>query len=93
MMITLYRVGEDERIRYVTIHNRQTTLFSRYAFTVCEGVVHGSGSERLHTFDTQAELDAALRRTIKRRTRQGYRVLYSYFRKHEYNDIRPALFA
>lgn len=93
MMITLYRVGENERIRYVTFHNRQTTLFSQFAFTVCEGEVHGPGKERLYTFETREEMDKKLRALLRSRVKSGYRVLYSFFRKHEYNDIRPALFA
>lgn len=93
MLITLYRINNDEQIRYVTIHNRQPTLFSQYAFSVCSGTIHGSSTDRLYTFETQEELDEALRKTIRSRVTRGYRVLYSYFRKHEYENLRPALFA
>jgi len=93
MLITLYRITDDEQIRYVTVHNRQPTLFSEHAFTVCSGTIQGPSSERLYTFDTRDEMDAALQRTIRTRVNRGYRVLYSYFRKHEYEDLRPALFA
>lgn len=93
MLITLYKIADDEQIRYVTIHNRQPTLFSQHAFTVCTGTIHGPSRERMHTFETREELDSALRKTIHTRISAGYRVLYSYFRTREYEDLRPALFA
>ncbi|MFW6388150.1 MAG: hypothetical protein ACOC0B_02640 [bacterium] len=93
MMITLYRVSDEDRIRYITIHNRQTTLFARYSFTLCEGEVNGWSRERLYSFESREDMDRKLRQLIRGRVKKGYRVLYSFFRNHEYQDLRPALFA
>ncbi|WP_455382278.1 hypothetical protein [Salinispira pacifica] len=88
MFITLYRVGKHERVHYYTIHNRQGNLFTPYSLTVSWGTSMDGGRERLIILETRRALDEQVRRLIRHRLRQGYRVLYSYFRQDEKRYIR-----
>lgn len=77
MMVTLYKVEDDGRIRYYTLHDHQYRLGDGWGFTV----VWSAGSrsqQRFESFDGQAQMDARLRACIKRKFGQGYRMLYAF---------------
>jgi hypothetical protein len=91
MMITFYKTDKKGRIRYYSIDNRQGNLFSPHTFTVNSGTALTAGREKAYIFATRREMDAKLRALIDGRIKNGYRVLYTYFRKNEYQDLRPVL--
>ena len=91
MMITLYRRNKDGSLRYFSISNRQGHLFSAFSFQTIEGSSVSAGREREYLFDSRREMDATIRELISRRLKRDYRVLYSYFRKHEYQRLRGFL--
>ena len=90
-MITLYRVDDPDTIRYYSISDRQGHLFYDNTFTVSWGVALSAGRERLHVFDSRRDMDDKLRELVRRRIRDGYRVLYTYFRAGEYGSIQKVL--
>jgi len=91
MLITFYRSDAGNEPYFYSIHDRQRSLFGEHAFTVIWGRALRKGREKVYSFDTQEELDAKLRELIAARVDEGYRVLYSYFRKNEYRQLRHAL--
>jgi predicted DNA-binding WGR domain protein len=90
-MITLYRVDEPETIRYYSISDRQGHLFYDHTFTASWGVALAAGRERVYVFDSRRDMDNKLQELIRRRIRDGYRVLYTYFRADEYGSVRKVL--
>ena len=91
MLITLYRTDKQGRNHYYSLNDRQGHLFSEYAFTVNWGMAPTAGREKVHVFDNRSEMDAKLQQLLQDRISDGYRVLYSFFRNHEYRYLRPAL--
>ncbi len=91
MMITLYKTDQHDRIHYYSINDRQGHLFSPYSFTVNWGPAMTAGREKVHVFESRRAMDRKLQELIQSRVDAGYRVLYSYFRNHEYEHLRPAL--
>jgi len=91
MLVTLYKTDRTDHLRYYAIDDRQVHLFSSHTFSVTWGSSLSMGNEKHYTFDTRDEMDRQLRRLIRARIREGYRVLYSYFRPEEYADLRPTL--
>ena len=91
MLITFYRTDRGSDIYYYAIHDRQAHLFSPYSFTVTWGPELSVGREKVYTFATRSEMDAKLREIINRRLRDGYRVLYSYFRGTESEKLRERI--
>ena len=91
MMITLYKTDRQDRIHYYSINDRQGHLFSPYSFTVNWGAALTAGREKVHVFETRRAMDRKLQELIQARIADGYRVLYSFFRNHEYEHLRPAL--
>ena len=91
MMITFYRRLKNGRMRYYSISNRQGHLFTPYSFQTIVGNSVSAGSEREYLFETRSEMDAQIRVLVKRRIRDGYKILYSYFRKKEFEQLREAL--
>ncbi len=88
MFITLYRVGKRDRVHYYTIHNRQGNLFTPWSLTISWGPSMETGRERLVIMETRAEFDQQVRRLLARRFKEGYQVLYSYFRQDERRYLR-----
>lgn len=78
-MITLYkRVGPDH-IRYYNISDQQLSLLSDFSFTVSYTVgKSGAWRERQSSFKSAGEMDAAIRRLIRRKLSEGYAVLYTF---------------
>ena len=83
MYIALFKLGSEGRTRYYTIHNRQGNLFTPFSLTVQWGSSPASGREKLIILNTGKELDERIRLLLRLRFRNGYRVLYSYFRAEE----------
>jgi hypothetical protein len=78
-MITLYqRVGPDH-IRYYSINDQQLSLLSDFTFSVSYTVgKSGAWRERQDSFKTAGEMDAAIRKLIRRKLKEGYAVLYTF---------------
>lgn len=91
MLITLYKTDKQGRIHYYSLDDRQGHLFSQYSFTVNWGMALVAGREKVHVFSDRHTMDSKLQELIQVRIRDGYRVLYSFFRNHEYRYLRPAL--
>lgn len=91
MLITFYRSSGEDEPHFYSIHDRQPSLFGEYAFTVIWGRALRKGREKVYTFSSRDELDEKLRELISTRIDEGYRVLYSYFRNNEYQQLRSAI--
>lgn len=86
-MITFYKAKKDGSLRYYSIHDRQSHLFSRFAFSAIYGMNQGSGREKIYTFQTRREMDKKLRDIFNDRIDKGYKVLYSYAKKRKYKTM------
>lgn len=91
MLITFYRTDSNSEPYYYALHDRQGHLFSPYSFTVTWGAELSVGREKVYTFASREEMDAKLREIIDQRLRDGYRVLYSYFRRGEHKKLRARI--
>ena len=91
MLVTFYRSEPDGEPYYYAVHDRQGHLFSPYSFTVVWGTELSAGREKVYTFASRAEMDRKLREIIDQRLKDGYRVLYSYFRRGEYKKLRARI--
>lgn len=87
MIMTLYKIGPDGSIRYYTIHDRQALLTSRYALTLASRTGNGQEKESIHGFDTQAAMDAMIRKAFRRKIKGGYTLLYSFIRERSPESI------
>lgn len=81
MIITLFKTGEDGRMRYYTLHDRQPVLGAPFALTVAWRTGNGAEREKVYVFETLAEMDRKIREVFGRRARDGYRLLYSFSRE------------
>ncbi len=95
-MVTLYirehsDQGVEESTRYVTITDRQGNLFGYPTLTVTAGRDFFLTSERHFTYETEAELQKALRGMIDRRLKRGFSVLYSYFGSGKFHALERRL--
>ncbi len=91
MLVTFYRTDVDADPHYYAVHDRQGNLFAPHSLTVTWGTELSAGREKVYTFSTRAELDEKLREIIDQRLRDGYRVLYSYFRRGEHRRLRARI--
>jgi hypothetical protein len=80
MIITLYKVGKDDRTYYYTVHDRQPVLDAPYAICASWRVGLGKERERLHPFESLPDRDRMIRRLIARRIKDGYKILYTFSR-------------
>lgn len=87
MMITFYKVTNDGSLRYYSVHDRQSHLFSKYSFSTIYGMDQSSGRERVFTFQTRRQMDAKLREIFNERTSKGFKVLYAYAKKPKYKAM------
>ncbi|AEJ61920.1 hypothetical protein Spith_1660 [Spirochaeta thermophila DSM 6578] len=90
MQIVLYKKAKDTHTHYYEINDRQLHLFSNYGFTVRWWREGASSRERHYSFPSRSERDSALQRLLQRKYREGYRVLYHYFR-HRLPAALPGL--
>ncbi|MBL8965611.1 MAG: hypothetical protein JNG85_01310 [Spirochaetaceae bacterium] len=86
MIVTLYKTGKDGRILYYTVHDRQAGLTSPYALTLAWRTGNGRERERLHLFESLAEMDKMIKTTLAKRFKDGYRLLYSWSRDARWSD-------
>lgn len=91
MMITLYRIDGKGTAHYYTLHDRQGHLFSDFTFTTSWGKNVSLSREKSYRFDTLKERDEKIRRILQEKFKTGYRVLYSYFRPKEMEELQPDL--
>jgi hypothetical protein len=80
MIITLYKVGPDEKTYYYTVHDRQPVLDAPYAICASWRIGLGKEREKLHRFESLADRDKLIRRLISRRVKDGYKILYTFSR-------------
>lgn len=91
MMVSLYRKDTDGTTHYVTVTDRQGNLFGYPTLTVTTGRDFFLTQERHLTYETEPEMQRALRGIIDRRLRRGFSVLYSYFRDDRYAALARKL--
>jgi hypothetical protein len=91
MMVTLYRREPNGTTHYATITDRQGNLFGYPTLTVTSGRDFFLVNERHFTYETDAELQRALRGMIDRRLKKGFEVLYSYFREDRFSGLQKKL--
>ncbi|HOV37156.1 MAG TPA: hypothetical protein PLG79_00405 [Spirochaetales bacterium] len=91
MMLTFYRKDKEGATYYYTIHDRQGSLFTEYTLTTTWGRNLGKSREKIYTFHTRQELDVKLREIIEINLKRGYRVLYSYFRADDAEDLKTKI--
>jgi len=87
MTITLRRTSPKGSQYYYTIHDRQAGLFQAYTLITVWGPKPENGREKIYGFDSRREKDAALRKMIAKRIRDGYTVFYSYSRSGRYRKV------
>ncbi len=80
MIVTLYRTAVDGRTQYYTIHDRQQLLDTPYALCASWRIGMGRERERTHRCETLGERDRLIRDLIRKRTRDGYKILYTFSR-------------
>jgi hypothetical protein len=80
MIITLYKVGKDEKTRYYTVHDRQPVLDAPYAICASWRIGLGKEREKLHRFQSLLDRDKMIRRLISQRVKDGYKILYTFSR-------------
>lgn len=89
MLITLYKTNEAGAVSYYSLHDRQGNLFSPNSFTVHWGRELDRGRDYLYSFETRQEMDLRIQNLIRDKIRGGYKVLYSYFRGNEGENLKP----
>lgn len=80
MIVTLFKTGSKGSLLYYTIHDRQGGLAQPYTLTVTWSRGASRGRERFYLFDSLEEKDKMIRSLLARRTKAGYRLLYSFSR-------------
>jgi hypothetical protein len=78
MMITLYRREPDGNLRYYVLHDRQLTFEPEWSFTSSWTTGASKWRERTHNCEGPAQMDAAVRRLVKRKFRDGFVLLYAF---------------
>ncbi len=90
-MVTLYRREDNGSVQYVTITDRQGNLFGYPTLTLTVGRDFFITRERHFTYADEAETQKALRGMIDRRLRNGFEVLYSFFRERRFASVEQLL--
>jgi predicted DNA-binding WGR domain protein len=91
MIITFFKEDAKGSFWYYSVHDRQGNLFADFAFTVTWGREPNAGREKVHLYDSRAEMEKALRLIIRKKSSQGYRVLYRFARKDHFRSILSEL--
>jgi hypothetical protein len=88
MMITLYRREPDDSLRYYVLHDRQLTLEPEWSFTTSWTTGGASWRERTHRCEGPGQMDASVRRLVKRKFREGYVLLYAFSGQDRLEGLR-----
>jgi len=96
MIVTFFKEDAKGCFWYYSVHDRQGNLFAEYAFTVTWGRERNAGREKVYLYDCRQEMEKALRRMMRKKLSQGYRVLYRFARDDKFINIlnefdKPAL--
>ncbi len=86
MIVTLYKTAINGALLYYTIHDRQSGLSHPWSLTVTWSRGAGRGREKFYLFENLAEKDRMIRKLLGRRTKDGYRLLYSFSRDTAWSD-------
>lgn len=86
MILTLFKTASNGALLYYTIHDRQAGLSEAYTLTVTWSRGAGRGREKFYIFDSLAEKDKMIRSLLSRRTKAGYRLLYSFSREAAWTE-------
>jgi predicted DNA-binding WGR domain protein len=86
MIVTLYKTGSQGLPLYYTIHDRQVGLSQPNTLTITWSRGAGRGREKFYLFDSIAAKDKMIRSLLSRRTRDGYRLLYSFSRDSDWTQ-------
>jgi predicted DNA-binding WGR domain protein len=90
MMLTLFRVDAKGFAHYYSFHDRQGHFFSAYTLTVSWGR-NMISREKVYEFETHYAMDFKIKKILREKIGQGYRILYSYLRPDEHKDFYPLL--
>ena len=77
-MVTLFKSDKTGKLRFCTVHDLQRSLLGGWTLTVIHSVGEKSGDEVMRVFDREFDRALWLKRLIARKTKAGYRELYSY---------------
>ena len=77
-MLAFYKRIRAHELRYYYVHDYQGSLFAPFAITAIWGRDSRKGRKTEYGFDSRGEMDRKIREILKRRARDGYRLLYSY---------------
>lgn len=91
MMVTLYKKHHQGQPYYYTVHDRQGSLFAPFTLTIMWGKKLDRPREKVITFTTHEEMNLKIRVILDKKLREGYRVLYSYFRPNEDEDLKARI--
>jgi hypothetical protein len=87
MTITFYKYTSSKSSRFYSLHDRQGSLFHEYTFTAVWGSDFCSTREKVYTFDSSKEMQKKLRSIFKRKIKDGFKVLYKFSKREEYNSV------
>jgi len=90
-MVTLYKRDNHGQTYYYTLHDRQGSLFATYMLTVMWGRKLERSREKIFTFASHQEMNRKIRGILDKKFREGYRVLYSYFRSEDADDLKAKI--
>jgi predicted DNA-binding WGR domain protein len=91
MMVTLYKKDRQGQPYYYTVHDRQGSLFAPFTLTIMWGKKLDRPREKVLTFTSEEEMNRKIRVILDKKLREGYRVLYSYFRPDEAIDLKERI--
>jgi hypothetical protein len=86
MIVTLFKTSSNGVLLYYTVHDRQAGLSQPYTLTVAWSRGSGRGREKFYVFDSLAEKDRLIRALLAKRTKAGYRLLYSFSRDASWTE-------
>ena len=90
-MVTLFKKNHQGQLYYYTIHDRQGSLFAPFTLTIMWGKKLDRPREKVLTFTSYEEMNRNIRVILDKKFREGYRVLYSYFRHDEAGELKDRI--
>lgn len=91
MMVTLYKKNSEGQPFYYTLHDRQSSLFASFTLTILWGRKLDRPREKVITFTSHQEMNRKIRSILDKKMQEGYRVLYSYFRAEDAEDLKTKI--